>query len=619
MKRWKSIRLVNVNLQVPVTSGKNSIRRHLHILRDIDMDVRAGSCSAILGESGAGKTLLMKSLCGLLPPGAGMAVSGALEITGTDDEIQTIDLAQVDNFHGRNGFAMVFQDPKQALDPIQKVGAFLQEVIGQHPSALDWLDDRDPVADLLDTMRMPDIRRVRDSFPHELSGGMLQRVAIAAVLASDPRVVVADEALTALDIHTGREVLGLFASLSKQRNIALLCVSHDLNALAQIADDMHLMYAGRMVEQRSATDFFSGPAHPYGRAILDSHPSLAARGDALPSIPGDIVSAGAKGVGCPFAPRCPHVTSECKAKFPPIRSVPGGGTVHCFAPMANGARKSAGKHLSMKQRDARGLPFSKPILRVAGLEKAYSSGGFAGMASHQTDVLCGVDMELYESEILALVGASGSGKSTLARCIAGLEIPDRGSMHCQEMQLAPARFNRVLFRRMREVVQYVPQATRQNLVPHMNIRSLLVSILLRRGFNQQHAEERGMELLQMCGLEPSHMNRLPGELSGGQRQRVLIARALAMEPRVLILDEPVASLDVSIQARMINTLLDIRDRQQLSMIFITHDLDIALYIGDRMAIISDGTIVESAEVDQLVSNPRHPYTRELLSAQASRT
>jgi len=576
------------------------------ILPGVTLRVEAGTTLGIVGESGSGKSMLVKALTGLLP--RGVTATGSYRLGGTE-----VDLGGSDRAWRRirgSRVVLVLQDPFTSLDPLRRCGTqILDSAPGGRRSRAERRAD---VARRLAEVGLPE--HVADQYPHELSGGMRQRVAIAAALASEPEILVADEPTTALDVTTQRSILDLLAELQASRGMTLVLITHDLRLAQERCDDLAVMYAGTVVETGPADQVFTSPAHPYTRALHDAIPPVDARLDRMPTVAGSVPAA-TDAPGCPFAPRCPLAQERCSTD--PVRLGPLGSAgereVACLvvgetvaghpstgpdvppvepADAASRSDTSASEAPSVGPADG-----AKPaLLRVDGLVKQ-----FRGATARALD---GVSLEVRAGESVGIVGESGSGKTTLARCVVGLERPDEGSVRVlgRDGPVNPGPRD----------VQIVFQDPYSALNPALSIGTMLAEAA---SVAPPGAHRRTVgELLRLVGLPEHYARRRPARLSGGERQRVAIARALAPAPRLLVCDESVSALDVSVQAQVLNLLADLRDELGLALLFISHDLAVVRQITDRVHVMRSGRVVESGPTETVLAAPQHPYTRALLAS-----
>ncbi|HEX3591325.1 MAG TPA: ABC transporter ATP-binding protein [Pseudonocardiaceae bacterium] len=564
------------------------------IVRDVSLSVDQGTTLGIVGESGSGKSLTARSIVGLLP--TGLTATGSINYAGT--ELIGARERVVRSFRGTR-ISLLLQDPFTMLNPVQTVGRTVgeslrcarQEVRGQITRRLGEVG------------LAPD---VASRYPFQLSGGMRQRVALAAALAGDPELLIADEPTTALDVTTQDEVLRLLKDIQQRRDMGLILITHDLRVAFSVCDRIQVMYAGSVVECASGTRLDEAPAHPYTVGLLLAEPSVDHYVDELVSIPGSVPPAHTVATRCGFADRCAWRTPSCVESRPPLAHVEDDHISACLRlPEIRGEL--------MRQAPAVGstpaVPAGEAIVRISDVSKIFRTRPLVGRA-RTTVALDKVGFAIIDGESLGLVGETGSGKTTIARAILGLVTPDSGSIELDGIQVADYRkINRQRLRQVRRFVQVVFQDPYASLNPAMTVGATLREAIEQRG-------DPGVEpadLLARVGLPAAYAGRLPAALSGGERQRIAIARAVAMRPKLLICDEPVAALDVSAQAQVLELLREIRREDGMSMLFITHDLSVVRQMTDRAVVLYRGRVVEVGPTAEMMDDPRHEYTRRLLA------
>ncbi|HEU4657893.1 MAG TPA: ABC transporter ATP-binding protein [Capillimicrobium sp.] len=579
------------------------------LVSGVSLSVAAGEAVAVVGESGSGKTMTARSLVGLLPPG--VRADGVIHFDGRD--LDAADPRNREPIRGR-GISLVLQDPHTMLNPLARAGSQIADGLAlAHP---DWSKARlreDVIARLAEV----GIRdaSVADRYVFQLSGGMKQRVAIAAALAQDPDVLIADEPTSALDVITQRDILAKLREVQQQRGMGLLLVTHDLRVAFSICDRVAVFYAGRIVECGPARAIDAAPRHPYSLGLLASEPDLERR-VRLSGIPGSVPRAADVLDRCGFADRCPWSTERCTAAAPPLDEVAPGHASACARIAEIGAelerrrREPAPPELEVDPRPAS----TDLVCEVADARKAFAGGGLL-RPRRPVVALDGVSLEVRAGECVGLVGASGSGKTTTARCLLGLEQLTSGRAVVTGIDITRPR---ALSRRERDAwrrgVQAVFQDPYTSLNPARSIGWTLREALTRRHRAQRDVDAEVASLLERVGLPAAYAARRPAALSGGQRQRVAIARALATEPRLLICDEPVSALDVSVQAEILALLRRVQHETGVAYLFITHDLAVLRQIATRAYVMHEGTVVEHGPVEQLLAEPRHAYTRRLIEA-----
>jgi peptide/nickel transport system ATP-binding protein len=589
-----------------LTVAFETSRTRVTAVDDVSLELAAGRRVAVVGESGSGKSTLAHAILGLLDP-PGRIVGGEIWFDGRDlGHASERELLAV---RGRR-VAMVFQDALGSLNPVLSIGRQLRETIRLHRggSARD-ADVR--AAELLGEVGISNAAERLTQYPHEFSGGMRQRVMIALALASDPELLIADEPTSALDVTTQLGVLALLDRLARDRNMAVLLITHDLGLIAGFADDVLVMYAGAAVEFASVDDVFTFPRHPYTRGLIASVPRIHdIRRHRLPSIAGTLPTPGTELGGCRFRPRCYlwRGRERCVDERPLLGTGRGDAACH-FTSEVDGP----GDPLTALRADSaspHARTAGEPLLTVDGVTKDFVSRHFGRRLV--THAVRQSSFVVQRGESVGLVGESGSGKSTLARLVLGLLAPDSGSI---SLDGQPLRTKRGVDPHRRGRMQAVFQDPTDSLDPMMSVARIVGEPLrLALGAERTAIRPRVDELLTRVGLAPEHATRRPLELSGGQRQRVAIARALATEPTLLVLDEAVSSLDVSVRAQILNLLAELREAFGLSYLFISHDLSVVRHACDRVIVMRDGAFVEEADVETLFRQPTHPYTIELLAA-----
>jgi len=591
------------NLRTAFTFGGHVVQA----LHDVSFQAVPGRVLGIVGESGSGKSLTARTIMGMLPDNA--AVQGG-EIVFDNRNLVGLGEREMRAIRGSE-IAMVFQDPQTALNPVKTVGWQIEEALVVHGMAKGAARSR--AIELLSMVGIPEPERRIDEFPHQFSGGMRQRVVIAIAIANSARLIIADEPTTALDVTIQAQVLRLLVDLKQRLDIAVILITHDMGVVAEICDDIVVMYAGRVVEQDTVPAVFAAPQHPYTRDLLRSMPRIdGPRGDMLPTIPGTTPDLSHLPSGCPFHPRCGLAEEICRTNVPPLQALPGhpGRLTACHVAQRLGSLPPSHAAAAIAAID-RQPQKAAPILAVHDLVVQFSSGGLFNR-SKPVKAVDHVSLELRPGETLGLVGESGCGKTSLSRALVGLNPIASGTVEVGGMDVTA--FDATQTAKVRAEVQYVFQDPYASLNPRLTIRQILFEALDQGGVEAAQREAEAQRLLDLVGLDASYLDRYPKAFSGGQRQRIGIARALAVEPRVLICDEPVSALDVSIQAQVINILAELRDRLGLGILFIAHDLSVVRHLSDRVAVMYLGKIVETGPASEVYARPRHPYTAVLLSS-----
>jgi len=575
-------------------------------IRALSFALEPGKILGLVGESGAGKSMVGRAIAQLLP--AGFAItSGSLLFEG-DDLLQM----PPDARRALLGRAIAFipQAPMTSLNPVQTIGALFDEHLTRLGEGRRSARQDRAVA-MLTAARLPRAAKLLTQYPHQLSGGMCQRVLIALAFSSNPRLVIADEPTTALDVTTHPPILRLIADMQREHGTAVIFITHDLRLAAQLCDQVTVMYAGRAVESGPARAVLATPAHPYTRCLQLANPSMRAEPRALYVMPDQMPSLRQLRylAGCHFAPRCPLMTDECRRGEPPDVAVAPDHRVACIRARATQAVAAPGGDL------AAASAAERPLLQVEDLRKHYDVG--AGLLAGARSVVAAVKQASFSiaaNEFVALVGESGSGKSTVAKMLVGLEPPSGGkiSLDGEDLTAPSARASALRATRLQMVFQD-PQSA---LNPRRRVASIVTQAMEA---GTRHADwdarwVRTRELLAEVGLAADFGTRLPGQLSGGQRQRINIARALCSLPKVLIADEIVSGLDVSIQAQLLNLLARLRAELGFAMLFISHDLSVVRHLCSRVLVMYGGEIVEQGPVEKVFADPQHPHTRALIAS-----
>jgi peptide/nickel transport system ATP-binding protein len=552
----------------------------------VSFDIAEGETFALLGESGCGKSMTALALMRLLPEAARIE-GGGVEFDGRD--ILTLPEYKMRRLRG-GGMAMIFQEPGTSLNPVMTVGRQISEALTAHGSGSDH------AVELLTAVGIPDPARRAEEFPFQLSGGMKQRAMIAMALAGQPRLLIADEPTTALDVTIQAQVLDLLKALQAERRMGMLLITHDLGVVAGMADYVGVMYAGHLVEVAPRAAFFAAPGHPYSRRLFAALPDAKRRGGQLVTIPGSVPPPSSQFIGCRFVDRCGEAVSPCRDTLPPWRDLGQGRQVRCHL--------AAGSTLTVQVPEAAaalGASDTAPLLEVEELRVHFPiRRGVLQRTVGYVKAVDGISLTLAPGRTLALVGESGCGKTTAGKAILGLLPPTGGSV-------------RLAGRAMSGLAPRDMQMVFQDPFGSLNPR-LRVGETIGEGMHAVGAAGDVGELLERVGLAREMAGRYPHEFSGGQRQRIAIARALAVGPKLLICDEPTSALDVSVQAQILNLLRDIQRRMGLAYLFITHNIGVVDYLAQEVAVMYLGRVVERGPVEQVLDEARHPYTQALLAA-----
>ncbi|WP_201298650.1 dipeptide ABC transporter ATP-binding protein [Microbacterium sp. 8M] len=590
------------DLSVEIRAGERTVRP----ITGVDLDLTRGETLGIVGETGSGKSMTGLSIMGMLPTGSAIT-SGSIRFDG--EELVGADPRSYRALRGRR-ISMVFQDSLTALNPTRRVGNQVAEPLLLHGLASRGQALR-RAEEMLALVGIPrPSERMRD-YPHQLSGGMRQRVMIAMALIAEPDLLIADEPTTALDVTIQAEILDLLGRLKEQLGMAMILVTHDMGVVARHADRVGVMYAGRLVETGPTRSLFRQTRHRYTRALLDSIPSLEQdRGVELHSIPGSPPDPAESVPGCRFAPRCAAATERCRTERPRLEG-DGGHVFACWNPVTDATAAAPGRALA---RASAADASTEARLEVVDLVQEHPVSGWAPKGRRRTvKAVSRVSFAVRAGETLGLVGESGCGKSSLGRMLVAMDRPTAGEVRLEDAKVSGVRRRELAPRRAK--LQMMFQDSGAALDPKMTIGTILREPLAIQGIGTAaERTERAIALLDAVGLGPSILERYPHELSGGQRQRIGLARALALDPDVLVADEPVSALDVSIRSQVLNLMRTQQRERGLSSVVISHDLAVVRYLSDRVGVMYLGKIVEIGATDEVYERPAHPYTAGLLAA-----
>ena len=597
----------------------------VHALSGVDLHVNAGETLGIVGESGSGKTMTALSLMGLLPQG-GSVSSGQIILDGQD--LTKLALKEKRKLRGTK-VGMIFQDPLTSLNPTMKIGLQVCEPLRVHEK-LSKKEALERAVEILKRVGMPRPEVVINNYPHQLSGGMRQRVMIAMALVCKPRILIADEPTTALDVTTQMQILDLIDELRDEYQMGVILITHDLGVVAGHTDRVAVMYAGRIVETAPTKTLFTEPKHRYTSSLMAALPERAlAAGTKLFSIPGAPPSLTNLPVGCRFASRCLWAGAECVDRYPDL-SGEGFHTYSCFHPVQEGDESPAELQAKLEGSAPVDEAMAEPgapvvygevddtvevLLDVKEASREYASSG-SGFLKRDKGVVSAVDrvsITLKKGETYGLVGESGCGKSTMGRLIAGLEPPSGGAIELGGRDLATLKGRDAV--RIHRDVQMMFQDSYAAMDPRMRIDQILAEPMsIQKTGNTRQIAERIMEIIEQVGLTEEILDRYPHEFSGGQLQRIGFARSLTLAPDLIVADEPVSALDVSVQAQVLNLMKDLQAELGLSYLFISHDLAVVQYMADRIGVMYLGRIVEEGPAKEVVENPKHPYTKALIDS-----
>jgi D-galactose transport system ATP-binding protein len=590
---------------------------------EVSFSLEQGDVMGIVGESGAGKSVTAKSIMRLIQE-PGKIASGSIMFDGQD--LLKLSEGEMRSVRG-NKITMIPQDPMTSLNPVMTVGEQIIETIRIHQD-VSKAEAREIAIDAMKEVEIPDPATRIDEYPHEFSGGMRQRVLIAIGLSCEPDLIIADEPTTALDVTTQAKILDLLNDLREERGVSILMITHNLGVVAQTCDYVGVMYAGNLVETAAVDDIFDRPRHPYTRALLDSIPKVEGNRDRLYSLGGSMPDLQSLPAGCNFADRCPHAIDACKTGSDPALEVVSDSTgenrAACIRADELDLTEPTVEESSAEQKET---AHTEPLLEVNNLKKHFSAGdgllgnvtldrsdgGLPTVKRQYVKAVDGVSFTVNRGETVGLVGESGCGKSTVARTVLQLLEPTDGEVYFDGTPLHELSSKEI--RSLRQEMQIIFQDPKSSLNPRKTIGRIIGRGMKKHNIaTGNEARERIKELLERVGLAASDIDKYPHQFSGGQQQRIAIANALAVEPDLIVCDEPVSALDVSVQAQILNLLEDIQDEFGLSYLFISHNISVVKHICDRVAVMYLGEIAEFGPVSRIFEPPYHPYTQSLLSA-----
>lgn len=580
------LRIVDLRLNVAATGND--------IVDGVNLTIEKGRVLGLVGESGSGKTTVGLAVLSHARRGVEIA-HGEIFCAGT--EVLGLDTNAKRKIRGEL-VSYVPQDPASSLNPALRIGLQLMEVLEVHDFGGSSAARKARIKEMMAEVLLPTDDEYLERYPHQLSGGQQQRVGLAMAFACRPSVIVLDEPTTGLDVSTQEHVLKTIRQLTRDHGVAALYITHDLAVVADLADDVAVMYAGRVVEQGTVAEIFGNPAHPYTRNLVAAAPDIAGKKQIV-GLSGRAPSPGKRPQGCAFAPRCELASQECTVAFPPMVSVDAQHTAACIK---IGKRAEV---VSVKSVVAAETKQGDAIVEVDGV-----SAGYSGNV-----VVHDVSFTVRKGECLALVGESGSGKTTISRAIGGLHREWTGSILLKGNPLRTMARQRSIADRL--TIQYVFQNPYGSLNPRRTVGDSIARPLLIDGKSKADSRKLVLEVLDKVNLPGSYANKYPDQLSGGERQRVAIARALVSNPQVLVCDEVTSALDVLVQAAIVDLLGDLRKQLGLAMLFVTHNLPLVRSIADEVAVMSEGRIVEIGSAESVIGNPQQEYTRSLITATPS--
>jgi len=588
----------------------------VHAVDGVTLEVAEGETLGVVGESGCGKTMTALSIMHLLPNG-GRIAGGSIKLAGK--EVTNLRPEELRKMRG-DDVGMIFQDPLSSLNPTHSVGKQIAEAVLLHRN-VSKQDAYERAVEVLDLVGLPRARERVDEFPHQFSGGMRQRVMIAMALACEPKLLIADEPTTALDVTIQKQILELIDNLRHRLGMAVILVTHDLGVIAGRADRVAVMYAGKVVETTETSAMYNNPRHPYTEALFHALPEKSAetreRLYSIPGAPPDLVNPPA---GCRFAPRCRYATDKCRTEPPALLGETTAHLYRCFFPVGAVERTVRGQLTVVE-------PLAEPevelvedarvgdvVLSARNLVKDFPvTKGVLQRRVGAVSAVADVSFDIRKGETLGLVGESGCGKTTIGRMLVGLDKPTSGSIHFGGKDLA--RSSGREYRRERRDIQYMFQDSYASLDPRMRVGSILREPLIVQGMGSRREQlAKVRDMLGKVGLPASWTERYPHEFSGGQRQRLGFARALMLNPHLIIADEPVSALDVSIQAQVLNMMRDLQHEFGLTYLFISHDLSVVRYLSNHIGVMYLGKLVEIGTADEVYLRPAHPYTKGLIES-----
>ena len=594
-----------------LTTHLGNPARPVRAVDDVSFELHRGRTLALLGESGCGKSMTALSLMRLLPAG-GLIAAGDVVI----DEQSLLELTESEMRTIRGGkIGMIFQEPMTSLNPVMTVGQQIIESIRLHDTDVNGSKQlKQRAVELLDDVGIPDPQRRFAEYPHQLSGGMKQRVMIAIALAGKPEVLIADEPTTALDVTIQAQVLDLLRELQQKNGMSILLITHDLGVVAEMADEVAVMYAGQVIERSDVTTFFTAPRHPYSQKLFASLPSRHKRGAQLAMIEGQVPPLTTTFTRCRFIDRCEQKNDACNARLPQWQGDELQG-YRCVLTDTTGNKPVALDSGGADAETVQGDSTQDSYLKLDNLKVHFpiKKGVLKRTVGHVRAV-DGVDLEIPRGKTLALVGESGCGKTTAGKALLQLIRPTDGAVLYDGTDLTSLSSKQL--RSKRSDLQIIFQDPVSSMNPRMLVEDIIAEGLVAQniGANRQERSQIVADLLEKVGLPANSAMRYPHEFSGGQRQRICIARALAVNPDVIVCDEPTSALDVSVQAQILNLLKELQDRMQLSYLFITHDISVVSYLAHEVAVMYLGKIVEQGTMEEIFDHPSHPYTRPLLEA-----
>lgn len=586
-------------------SKQNRMSLPVLTLDEISFNLYSGETLVLLGESGCGKSLTSLAIMRLLPSYAAYGKESQIRIH--DEDLLNVTEGRMRQLRGKR-LAMIFQEPMTALNPVMTVGDQIAEVLLVH-QAIEKKQLKAALVSLLKEVEMPQPELKMHQYPHQLSGGQKQRVVIAMALACKPEILIADEPTTALDVTIQAQILKLLKNLQTKHQMSLLLITHDLNVVKAMADRVCVMYAGQVLLQATVQDFFSKVKHPYVQQLLASLPTFKKRKEHLSVISGTVPTLQAMPSGCRFHPRCPYAFDRCTVEIPQLQLLEG-SEIRCHLYPENKqlpVLKNRVTHWSEVKEKA------EPIFLVKELKVSFSqrARGFS-FKKIKTKAVDGLSLTLFQGKTLALVGESGCGKTSASRALLRLLPVSSGQIFYRGQNVLDLKGNAL--RNYRKKVQIIFQDPYSSMNPRMTVGEVIAEGMQAQNMSSIFIKKRQIELLNQVSLPANSLHRYPHQFSGGQRQRICIARALATNPDVLICDEPTSALDISVQAQILNLLKELQQELGITYLFITHNMSVVSYIADEILVMKEGVAVEYGPCEKILKSPKHPYTKQLLSA-----
>ena len=597
-----------------LTTNFNTIDGNFNAVKGISFHLKKGESLAIVGESGSGKSVSALSILQLNPTPQSKIING--EIIFNNKNLLNLNKQQIKNIRG-NEISMIFQDPMTSLNPVLKVGLQLTEGIRKHYKINSSIATNKAL-EMLRLVGIPDPNERINHYPYQFSGGQRQRLGIAMALMCDPSLLIADEPTTALDVTIQAQIIQLVSNLQKKLGMAIIWITHDLGVVAGLVDKVIVMYSGHILEKAPIDRLYKYPSHPYTKGLLESIPTIDNTNQLLVPIKGIPPNIYHKYIGCPFFDRCKYSEPKCQQVEPSLNYIKFEHETACWKwdkihEKSNYTFKS--EQDTKKQSDLKNdTNINYEILKLSNLKKYYDLySDFTRKKIGLVKAVDGVTISINQGEALGIVGESGCGKSTIARMCIGLLKPTSGEIQFDGKNISIIKNHEL--RNIRKDIQIIFQDPYSSLNPTESVGNIIKEGLeIHKIGDKQYQNNRVSDLMQLVGLDPSFAKRYPHEFSGGQRQRIGIARALATEPKLILADEPISALDISIQAQIINLLIDLKNNLKLTFLFIAHDLSMVRYFSDRVAVMYLGRIVEIGSTKKIFEKPLHPYTHALQSA-----